>query len=157
METVEDRDKCCAQVFLPNGEGRGIGSMLGASLIRFGMKSCVSDMTTSSEEAIKVCRENKANVWFGDALTIYRITKQMEPKMDLKSLGMKVLFLTMGNISKPMVEYLEKAWGASVVTHYGLTEMGWQIIRDQDVVNGQHIQLLKKRVIGLKNSFVMLQ
>lgn len=138
METVEDRDTCCAQIFLPNGEGRGIAAMLAASIMSFGMKACISDMSTSAEEAIKVCRENKSNVWFGDAFTIYRVTKQMAKKIDLSSLGVKVLFLTMGNISKPMTRYLERTWNCRVSTHYGLTEMGWGLAVDCDVCDGYH-------------------
>lgn len=138
METVEDRDSCCAQIFLPNGEGRGIAAMLAGSLMSIGMKACISDMSTSSEEAIKVCREYKPNVWFGDAFTIYRVTKQMAKKMDLSSLGVKVLFLTMGNISKAMTRYLEKTWNCRVSTHYGLTEMGWGLAVDCDVCDGYH-------------------
>ena len=138
METVEDRDTCVAQIFLANGEGRGIASMLAASLQSFGMGACVSDMACSSEEAIQVCRENKPNVWFGDSFTIYRITKQMAKKVDLSSLGVKVLFLTMGNISDEMVQYLEKTWKCRVSTHYGLTEAGWGLAVDCDVCDGYH-------------------
>ncbi|WP_176461641.1 DVU_1553 family AMP-dependent CoA ligase [Anaeromicrobium sediminis] len=138
METVEDRDKCCAQIFLPNGEGRGIAAMLASGLMSFGMRACISDMSTSAEDAIKVCKENKSNVWFGDAFTIYRVTKQMAKKIDLSSLGVKVLFLTMGNISSPMKEYLEKTWNCRVSTHYGLTEMGWGLAVDCDICDGYH-------------------
>jgi phenylacetate-coenzyme A ligase PaaK-like adenylate-forming protein len=123
---------------LPNGEGRGIASMLAMSLVNFGMRSCISEMTTTSEDAIEVCRENKSTVWFGDSLTIYRITKQMAKKIDLSTLGVKVLFLTMGNISKPMVAYLKRVWKCEISTHYGLTEMGWGFAVDCENCNGYH-------------------
>ncbi len=138
METVENRDKCTAQIFLANGEGRGIASMLAASLISYGMGACVSDMACSAEDAIRVCKEKKPNVWFGDSFTIYRITKQMAKKMDLSSLGVKVLFLTMGNISDEMIGYLEKIWKCRVSTHYGLTEAGWGLAVDCEECDGYH-------------------
>ena len=138
MNTVIGRDEGVIQIFLPNSSGRGIAHLLAQSLESFGMKAVVSDMESSYEEIMQTCLDIKPNVWFGDAGTIFRVTKQMESRIDLTRLGLKVLFLTMSNISDSMKKYLEKAWGCRVCTHYGLTEMGWGLAVDCDTCNGYH-------------------
>lgn len=138
MNTVTDRDNGIIQILLPNSSGRGIGYLLAKSLESFGMKAVVSDMESSSEAIIQTCLDNRPNVWFGDAGTIFRVTKETEHKLDLSRQGVKVLFLTMGNISGSMKKYLEKAWNCRVVTHYGLTEMGWGLAVDCDICDGYH-------------------
>jgi hypothetical protein len=50
---------------------------------------------------------NKPNIWFGDVGTIYRITKEMEHKVALAGLGVKVMFLTMGYVSDTVLRNLE--------------------------------------------------
>jgi phenylacetate-CoA ligase len=129
MNCVASTDEIC-QVIMPNSQGRGIGSILANSLMKNGMKAFATDIFSTSEEQIKKTIENKVTVWFGDTGTIYRITKECENKYDLKSLGMKILFPTIGNISQTMKEYLEKAWNCKVITHYGLTEAGWGLAVD---------------------------
>ena len=37
-----------------------------------------------------------------------------------------------------MTEYLSRAWGCRVSTHYGLTETGWGLAVDCDVCDGYH-------------------
>ncbi|MGE4587947.1 MAG: DVU_1553 family AMP-dependent CoA ligase [Mangrovibacterium sp.] len=138
MNTVVDKQEGVIQIFLPNSSGRGIAHLLAKSLESYGMRAVVSDMEASCEEIMQTCLEHRPNVWFGDAGTIFRVTKEMESRMDLSGLGMKVLFLTMSNISDSMKRYLEKVWNCRVATHYGLTEMGWGLAVDCDTCNGYH-------------------
>jgi len=102
------------------------------------MRAVVSDMGSTSDVIMQACLDARPNVWFGDTGTIFRVTKEMERKMDLSKSGVKVLFLTMGNISGSMKKYLEKVWNCRVVTHYGLTEMGWGLAVDCDTCDGYH-------------------
>lgn len=138
MNTVTDKDEGVIQIFLPNSSGRGIAHILAKSLESFGMRAVISDMESSGEEILQTCLDNKPNVWFGDVGTIFRFTKEMEGRMDLSKLGVKVLFLTMSNISDSMKRHLEKVWNCRVSTHYGLTEMGWGLAVDCDTCNGYH-------------------
>jgi phenylacetate-CoA ligase len=126
------------QILLPNSQGRGIGSLLAAGLKDMGMKAYVTGMAMDSAAQIQHTIENKPNVWFGDTGTIYRITKEMEHKVDLAKLGVEVLFLTMGYVADTVARNLERIWGCRVCTHYGLTEMGWGLAVDCSSGAGFH-------------------
>lgn len=138
MNTVIDREEGRCQVFLQNTHGRGIGGILAQSLRAFGMGAWTSDLSDSVEDIIKVTLDNRVNVWFGEAITILRATRILERRVDLKSLGMKCVFITMTNIPDSMTEYLQKAWGCRVSTHYGLTESCWGLAVDCDICPGYH-------------------
>ncbi len=138
MNTVISRDECRAQIFLPNSQGRGIGQTLATSLNDFGMKAYVSDLADDVENIIKLTVDNGVNVWFGEAITILRATRILAQRMDLASLGMKCIFITMTNIPDSMIKYLEKTWKCRVSTHYGLTEMGWGLAVDCGKCDGYH-------------------
>lgn len=138
MNTVVDRDEGRCLVFLQNSQGRGIGSILANSLIAFGMQAWAADLRDDPDDIYKTTVDNKVNVWFGDAMTVYRTTRLLEKRHDLSALGMKCIFITMMNISQSMIDYLAKAWNCRVSTHYGLTESGWGLAVDCDVCPGYH-------------------
>lgn len=139
MNTVIDRDEARVLVFLQNTQGRGIGGILAQSLNAFGMHGWAADMAAEDMgEVLRMTVDNKVNVWFGDGITIYRATKLLEQMADIKSMGMKCIFITTSNIPDAMVNYLHEAWNCRVSTHYGLTESGWGLAVDCDVCPGYH-------------------
>ena len=138
MNTVVDRGEGRVLVFLQNSQGRGIGGILAASCTAYGIDSWAADLQDSPEDILKMTLEHKINVWFGDAITIYRATRILEQRTDLRAIGMKCIFITMSNIPQSMVDYLHEAWGCRVSTHYGLTESGWGLAVDCDVCPGYH-------------------
>ena len=138
MNTVIDRDEARVLVFLQNSQGRGIGSILAKSLVDFGMQGWTADLQDSPEDIWRQTTEHGVNVWFGDAITIYRATKILAQEHDLRSLGMQCIFITMSNIPQSMIDYLHCAWGCRVSTHYGLTESGWGLAVDCDTCPGYH-------------------
>lgn len=138
MNTVVDRGEGRVLVFLQNSQGRGIGGILAASCTAYGIDSWAADLQDSPEDILKMTLEHKINVWFGDAVTIYRATRILEQRTDLRAIGMKCIFITMSNIPQSMVDYLHSAWGCRVSTHYGLTESGWGLAVDCDVCPGYH-------------------
>lgn len=138
MNTVVDRDKGRCLVFLQNSHGRGIGGILAQSLINFGMKAWAADLHDDPEKLYELSVNNKVNVWFGDAITIYRATRILAEKHDLSELGMQCIFITMTNIPQSMSDYLAETWNCRVSTHYGLTESGWGLAVDCDVCSGYH-------------------
>lgn len=138
MNTVIGRDEARVLVFLQNSQGRGIGSILAQSLNAFGMQGWTADLQDSTDDILRATVEHKINVWFGDAITIYRATRVLEKQADLRSLGMQCIFITMSNIPQSMIDYLYSAWGCRVSTHYGLTESGWGLAVDCDVCPGYH-------------------
>ena len=138
MNTFIGRDEARVLVFLQNSQGRGIGSILAQSLNAFGMQGWTADLQDSTDDILCATVEHKINVWFGDAITIYRATRVLEKHADLRSLGMQCIFITMSNIPQSMIDYLHSAWGCRVSTHYGLTESGWGLAVDCDVCPGYH-------------------
>lgn len=138
MNTVIGRDEARVLVFLQNSQGRGIGSILAQSLNAFGMQGWTADLQDSTDDILCATVEHKINVWFGDAITIYRATRVLEKQADLRSLGLQCIFITMSNIPQSMIDYLHSAWGCRVSTHYGLTESGWGLAVDCDVCPGYH-------------------
>ena len=138
MNTVIGRDEARVLVFLQNSQGRGIGSILAQSLNAFGMQGWTADLQDSTDDIPRATVEHKINVWFGDAITIYRATRVLEKQADLRSLGMQCIFITMSNIPQSMIDYLHSAWGCRVSTHYGLTESGSGLAVDSDVCPGYH-------------------
>lgn len=138
MNTVIGRDEARVLVFLQNSQGRGIGSILAQSLNAFGMQGWTADLQDSTDDILRATVEHKINVWFGDAITIYRATRVLEKQAYLRSLGMQCIFITMSNIPQSMIDYLHSAWGCRVSTHYGLTESGWGLAVDCDVCPGYH-------------------
>lgn len=137
MNTVTDTDGTI-QVLLPDSNGRGIGSMLAAGCRQLGMNAYSTGMEADSADQIKATREHHPDVWFGDTNTIYRITKEMEHKINLRDMGVKVLFCTIGQPSTQMATNLERIWGCRVSTHYGLTEVGWGLAVDCEKGTGYH-------------------
>lgn len=138
MNTVVDRGEGRVLVFLQNSQGRGIGGILAASCTAYGIESWAADLQDNTDDIWKATTERGVNVWFGDAITIYRATKILAQQHDLRAVGMKCIFITMSNIPQSMIDYLHSAWGCRVSTHYGLTESGWGLAVDCDVCPGYH-------------------
>ena len=138
MNTVTDRGEGRVLVFLQNSQGRGIGGILAASCTAYGIESWAADLQDNTDDIWKATTERGVNVWFGDAITIYRATKILAQQHDLRAVGMKCIFITMSNIPQSMIDYLHSAWGCRVSTHYGLTESGWGLAVDCDVCPGYH-------------------
>ena len=137
MNTVTDTHGTI-QVLLPDSIGRGIGSMLAAGCRQLGMNAYSTGMDIDSADQIKATVAHRPDVWFGDTNTIYRITKEMAHRINLRDLGVKVMFCTIGQPSFQMVQYLERTWGCRVSTHYGLTEAGWGLAVDCEKGDGYH-------------------
>lgn len=137
MNTVVGMDGT-VQVILQNSQGRGTGAILAQALTNMGMNAYATDVMAESLEQIKLTIENKPDVWFGDSRVIYRITKELEHKVNLSTFGVKTLFLTVHLPSPVMIDYLKKVWNCEISTHYGLTEMGWGLAVDCDSKSGLH-------------------
>lgn len=126
------------QILLPDAQGRGIGPLLAKALQAGGLRAYATGMELDSEEQIRQTMENRPDIWFGDAATVYRITKQCERGCDLSSLGVRIMFLTMEHVSESVTRNLERIWNCRVCTHYGLTEMGWGLAVDCPSGQGYH-------------------
>ncbi|MCJ7836331.1 AMP-binding protein [Cuneatibacter sp. NSJ-177] len=113
------------QILMPSGSVRGQAELVTEAAARMGVRAITTGIFCSSEEQIEATRNHKCTVWFGSTHMIYRITKEMERKYDLRSLGVRTMFLTIGYLSDTMRSYIENAWNCRVINHYGLTEAGF--------------------------------
>lgn len=138
MNTIADTEDTRIMSLMTNSEGRGASELFAKSVRSRGMEAVVADMAAPVEELLEVSVRNRCNVWFGDVTTMYRIARESEGKMELKQLGIKLLFVTMGHISKPMRSHLASAFGCEVIAHYGLTEVGWGFAIECKKCKGYH-------------------
>lgn len=138
MNSIADTEDTRILSLMTNSQGRGASSLFVDSVSRRGMTAFAGNMEDGAEEILRVSMENSCNVWFGDIGTIYRSARELEHDTDLRSLGLKLLYVTMGNVSAPVRSYLKEAFGCEVVTHYGFTEAGWGFAIEQPGKNGYY-------------------
>jgi|GEM_PF-2380454 Coenzyme F390 synthetase len=132
MNSIADSEDTRVLSLMVNSIGRGASSVYCQSIRLVGMEGFPANMEESPEKNVQLSLQHKCNVWFGDVMTIYRIAKITEQKMDLRELGIKLIYITMGNIPDTVRKYFEKNFGCKVMTHYGFTEAGWGFAVDQD-------------------------
>lgn len=138
MNTIAETDTSSILSLMTNSQGRGASELYAKSVQARGMKAYVADMSASSDAILEKSIEHGCNIWFGDVTTIYRIAKEMEHQVDLKKLGIHLLYVTMGHISQPVKKYLGEAFGCQVIGHYGLTEVGWGFAIECRECGGYH-------------------
>lgn len=132
MNSIADTENTRILSLMTNSNGRGASKVFVDSVKARGMEAWTGNMEDGADEIRKVSVRHACNVWFGDVGTIYRTAKELEyAGVDLKNLGLKLLYVTMGNISRPVREYLAHAFACEVITHYGLTEVGWGFAIEQ--------------------------
>jgi phenylacetate-CoA ligase len=145
MKTVADSSDV-VQILLPEGPVLGQSDLLARGVQKMGARPVMAGMFASPEEQIETIRKNGSTVIFGETHLIYRITKAMEHKCDLVSLGVRTLFLTTSYASPVMIEYLKRTWNVRISNHYGLTEMGLGLAVDCPLCGAYHFNELD--VIG---------
>lgn len=139
MNSIADTEDTRILSLMTNSNGRGASQVYVDSVKARGMEAWTGNMEDGAEEILRLSHKHDCNVWFGDIGTIYRTAKELEAKgYDLSSLGMKLLYVTMGNISQPVREYLARTFQCEVITHYGLTETGWGFAIEQEGLGGYY-------------------
>lgn len=123
IKTVADSSDV-VQILLPEGPVMGQCDLLARGVCKMGARPVITGLFIPPEMQIQAIRDNGSTVLFGETHLIYRITKMMESKYNLRELGIRALFLTTSYASEEMINYLHQAWNAQISTHYGLTEMG---------------------------------
>lgn len=137
MNSIADTEDTRILSLMTNSQGRGASQVYTDSVCARGMEAWTCSMEDGAEEILRCSLDHRCNVWFGDIGTIYRTAKELESiGTDLASLGLKLLYVTMGNISTHVRNYLSAVFRCPVITHYGLTEVGWGFAVEQPVRNG---------------------
>lgn len=139
MNSISDTEDTRILSLMTNSQGRGASSVYVQSVRDRGMEAWTGNMEDGAKEILRTSADHNCNVWFGDIGTIYRTAKELESEgIDLAGLGIKLIYVTMGNISDPVRGYLSEAFGCEVITHYGLTETGWGFAIEQPGEGGYY-------------------
>ena len=110
-------------VMLPNSKPESQAHLLARGVEKYSARPATSDLTLGSQEQIEAIARVSADIIFGSTSRIHRMTQ--EGRGDLARLEVKVLFATSEYLPPAMRGKMERAWGAKVYLHYGMTEMGF--------------------------------
>lgn len=132
-------DQSRIAIYLPNnGRPLSMAQMIAEGGRMIGAKATIGECGATTDEQIETILGQKPDVLMGSAFRIWRITQVGRDKHDLGAAGVKAIFITSEYLSSTMRARLEKAWGATVFHHYGMTEPGFAIGIECANHNGFH-------------------
>jgi phenylacetate-CoA ligase len=137
LRTVAD-NRDVLQIILPFGTANNQGDLLAKGAKKMGIFPVKAGMKIRPEDQIELIRQHGSTVLFVPTPYLYRMTKELEDKTSLGSLGVRALFVTSGYLSEPMRNQLKRAWNCRVHTHYGLSEMGLGLAVECSAYDGYH-------------------
>ena len=117
------------------------GSLLIGGLERRGCMIVAKGNMPSPEEQIEAIKTFGSTYLYGTPSYIHRLTEEGKKVADLRSLGVKSIYLGAEPMSQKFRNYLEEAWGAGVYDGYGMQEMGAGIGGECPQQNGIHCDL----------------
>jgi phenylacetate-CoA ligase len=126
------------QIFLPDGRPYSQADLLYRGVNKFGATPVLSAMHLSAPEHLALLEQSHSTILFGYTSRLFRISKELQPAVDLSNKGVKVLFLAAEYLPDAMRRELETLWNCRVRTHYGLTEMGLGVAVECEAGNGYH-------------------
>ncbi|MGQ9681682.1 MAG: phenylacetate--CoA ligase family protein [Anaerolineae bacterium] len=102
-----------------------VGPLLEAAFRRLGVPTVQAGNALPIEEQICLMRSRKSTVLIGTPSYLHRLTEEAQKyEPDLRSLGIRLMFLGAEAWSEAFRQYLQQRWGARVYDSYGMTEMG---------------------------------
>ncbi len=125
-------------ISLPDGRLNSQADLLSKGVSKLGAKPLISSMDLSAEEQLDIIQQRRPAVIFGYTSRIFRMSKELQTNHDLRSLGVRVLFLASEYLPDSMRCELQNIWDCRVHTHYGLTEMGLGVAVECSAQNGYH-------------------
>ncbi|HTY82484.1 MAG TPA: AMP-binding protein [Dehalococcoidales bacterium] len=126
------------QIMLPSRRPNDQASLLAIGVRKMGGIPAVTGNALSPDEQIKKICENHPAVLFAETAYMWRVTQETCHAHDLKTKGVKTIFLTAEHCSDSMRKQLEKTWACEVEVHYGMTEMGLGVSIECEAHNGYH-------------------
>ncbi len=126
------------QIILPDGRPDSQADLLRKGVLKLGAKPVVAGMGMSADEQFELQQSAHSTVIFGYAGRIYRMSKELEAKRNLRKCGVRVLFLAAEYLPDARRRELQRIWGCPVHTHYGLTEMGLGVAVECEARYGYH-------------------
>jgi phenylacetate-CoA ligase len=112
------------QIMLPSGRINDQSDLLAAGVRKMGGLPVITGSGLSSEAQLQKVDEFHPAVLFASVSRMWRITQEIYHQIDLKTRGVKTLFVTSEYLSESMRNQLQSIWNCDVHAHYGMTEMG---------------------------------
>lgn len=132
------RDGDVVQILLPSARPNDQADLLAKGVRKMGGLPVISGITLSSEEQLKIIDDSHSSVLFTSVYYMNRITQETKYSHNLKTKGVKTLFITSEYVSESMRRQLSEIWDCEVCVHYGLTEMGLGVAIECSARNGYH-------------------
>jgi phenylacetate-CoA ligase len=126
------------QIMLPSGRENDQSDLLAKGVRKMGGTPVVTGTSPASEEQIRKIDEIHPSVLFAPVSRMWRITQETYHEHDLKSKGVKTIFVTSEYLSESMRRQLQDIWNCDVHAHYGMTEMGLGVAVECHAHNGFH-------------------
>lgn len=111
-------------IMLPNFRVNDQSDLLAKGIHKMGGQAITTGTTPTSDDQIRMIDEHHPTILFAAVPRMYRITQETRQNHDLRSKGVKTLFITSEYASESMRQQLKDFWNCDVHIHYGLTEMG---------------------------------
>jgi phenylacetate-CoA ligase len=132
------REGDIVQIMLPSRRPNDQSSLLAIGVRKMGGIPVVASNSLSPEEQIQKINENHPDVLFAETAYMWRVTQETCRTHDLKTKGVKTIFLTAEHCADSMRKQLEETWSCEVEVHYGMTEMGLAVSIECEAHDGYH-------------------
>jgi phenylacetate-CoA ligase len=125
-------------IMLPSFRVNDQSDLLAKGVRKMGGQAILTGTTPTSEEQIQMIDRHHPTTLFTAVPRMWRITQETRQNHDLRSKGVKTLFITSEYASESMRQQLKDFWNCDVHVHYGLTEMGLGVAVECHAHNGFH-------------------
>lgn len=125
-------------VLLPDGRPNSQSDLLRQGVAAMGARPVVAESDISADEFMAALESSRCRVVFGYTRKIFRLSKELGRRTDLRKFGVRVLFLASEYLPPGMRRELSRLWGCDIRTHYGLTEMGLGVAVECEAHDGLH-------------------
>jgi len=126
------------QIMLADGRPYSQADLLHRGVKKLGAAPVLTGMDVAAEEQLRAIKDSGSTVLFGYTGRLFRMSKELQRKHDLRAAGVKVLFAAGEYLPDAMRKQLQQIWNCRVHTHYGLTEMGLGVAVECEAHAGYH-------------------
>jgi phenylacetate-CoA ligase len=126
------------QIMLPSSRPNDQSDLLSQGVRKMGGLPVVTGTGLDSEEQLRNIDHYHPAVIFAAVSRMWRITEETYHQNDLKTKGVKTLFVTSEYLSESMRRQLQRIWNCDVHAHYGMTEMGLGVAVECHAHDGFH-------------------
>jgi phenylacetate-CoA ligase len=126
------------QIMLPSARANDQADLLAQGVRKMGGIPVVTGNGLDYEEQLKQIDKFHPAVLFAETSFMWRMTQEMCYRHDLKTRGVKTLFMTSEHLSESMRRQLQNIWNCEVHMHYGMTEMGLGVSVECHAHEGYH-------------------